>query len=171
MTKLLTIDEIKALSGLNTEAIKFYLEMAQTHLEDTLNIKRELDQKAVFLFGGYIAAAFALFGMADRYDELSYWLVASALFFCCGVAILFVVIRIEDYATLGRNPKDWLGGSEYLTASDKYMGHIYAYVLHGYIEPIEMNKRSNKNKIFYLNISIVLGFLSLSPLIIRAIFA
>ena len=110
MTKLLTMDEIKALSGLNTEAIKFYLEMAQTHLENTLNIKRELDQKAVFLFGGYIAAAFALFGMADRYDELSYWLIASALFFCCGVSILFVVIRIEDHATLGRNPEDWLCG-------------------------------------------------------------
>lgn len=171
MTRLLTVDEIRGLKGLNEEAIKFYLEMARARLEDTLNIKRELDQKAVFLFGGYIAAAFALFGMAERHNELSYWLVASALFFCSGVAMLFVVIRIEDYAPLGRDPGDWLGGNEYLTVSDEYRGNVYAYVLHGYIEHIEMNARSNRNKIFYLNISIVLGFLSLSPLIIRLVFA
>lgn len=168
---ILTKDQIGKLTGLNTEAIKFYLSLANQRLEDTLNIKRELEQKAFILFAGYIAAAFALFGLAEGSHGFSYWLIGSAFFFCAGVGMLFVVINIEKYGVLGRNPEDWLDRADYLTIGDEHIGHMHAYVLYDLINDIEMNKRSNGSKVFYLRIAIALGFLSLSPLVIWAIFA
>ncbi|AEJ02199.1 hypothetical protein Nit79A3_2427 [Nitrosomonas sp. Is79A3] len=170
-SNILTKDQIGKLTGLNTEAIKFYLVLANQRLEDTLSIKRELEQKAFILFAGYIAAAFALFGLAERSDGLSYWLIGSALFFCAGVVMLFVVINIEKYGVLGRNPEDWLDRQDYLTIKDKHIGHMYAYVLYDLIDDIEMSKRSNSSKVFYLSVAIALGLLSLSPLVIWAVFA
>lgn len=170
MNTLITKEDIKKIRNLNECAIKYYLEAAEKRMADILNTKKELEQKAFVLFAGYIAAAFALFGLAERIVDLSYWFIGSAFFFCIGVVMLFLVINTRKYGTVGRNPEDWLDSSVYLTVKRKYMAHIYAYMLHDYIDDIEISKRSNEIKVFYLNIAVALGLLSLTPFIIRTIF-
>jgi hypothetical protein len=170
MDKLLTKEFIRGLEGLNGRAIKFYLDEAEKRLQDILNTKRELEQKAYVLFAGYITAAFALFGLAERLEDISYWLIGSAFFFCFGVVMLFFVINTSKYGTVGRNPYDWLEDPVYLTVKSNHLAHIYAYVLHDYIADIEISKQSNAYKVFYLRVAVLLGLFSLAPFSIRAIF-
>lgn len=171
MKNILSEEDLQNTRGINEEAVKLYIDLAADRLADLLETRKHLDQKAFVLFAGYIAAAFALFGLAERFLDLTYWLVASALILCLGVVLLMIVIRTSAYGTAGRHPEDWLHGNSLVTVDKKFIGNVYAYVLHGYIDRIDISKRSNDSKVFYLNISIVLGFLSLSPLVIRAIFA
>lgn len=168
---VLSREDLRDVRGINEEAVKFYLDLAADRLADLLDTRKHLDRKAFILFAGYIAAAFALFGLAEKSLGLTYWLIASALILCFGVVSLLIVIRTYPYGTSGRDPDDWLHGKDYVTVDKKFIGHVYLYVLHDYIDRINISKRSNDSKVFYLNLSIVLGFLSLLPLVIRAIFA
>ena len=156
--------------NLNIDNIKFYLRLAEERLSDALDTKKQLDQKAFILFSGYMVATFALIGMSERFVDLAYWFNASAIFFGAGAVPLFLCIRTMTYGTKGRHPEDWLGsGGSYLQVKDKKMAYIYAYTLHDHIGRIDMSKKSNETKVFYLNTAIGFGLLSLAPFIIRLI--
>lgn len=171
MSDILSRQAIRDLDGLNEEAIQFYLGLAEKRLMDTLDTKKQLDQKAFILLSGYILVVISLFQLAFNSDDgASYFVNGTALILCAGVGSLFASILIRRYGTNGRHPADWLHDSSYLTVKTKHTALIYAYVLHDYIDRIEESKKSNASKVFWLNAAIGFALCSTLPFIMRLLY-
>jgi hypothetical protein len=171
MSSLLTKDAIKNLEDLNRDAIKLYLESAEARLADTLDTKKQLEQKAFILFSGYIAAALAFFGLAEESNSIGFWLYSTAFVFCIGIIPLFISMKSSIYGNLGRHPKDWLEDEKYLTVKKEHEAHVLAYMLYDYMYRIDVSKKANERKALFLNIAVLFGMASLLPFTIKALFS
>ena len=171
MSNIISKAEISTLTGLNLSAIKEYVSLAENRLVDTLETKKQLEQKAFILFSGYITAALALFGLTEKFTGIAFWLNLTAIVFCIGVIPLFLSMKASNYGTIGRHPNDWLEGSDYLTIKDEHISYTHANMLHDLILRIDTSKGSNDKKATYLNIAILTGMAALLPFFIKALFS
>lgn len=171
MPNILSSEQIRNMKDLNIDAIKVYLKLAEKRLADTIEVKKQFDQKAFNFLGGYVTAALALFGLSEKFTAISFWLNLTAIIFCIGVVPIFLSLKSSTYGTLGRHPKDWLESENYLTVKSGNMAHIYAYLLRDIAPRIDQSKRINKKKASYLNIAVLIGIFSLCPFLFKVLFS
>ena len=170
MEKIITADQIRSLDNLNDEAIKFYLSLAEQRLSDELDTKKQFEQKSFILLSGYITAAIALFGFAEKFQSSSFWFNMTAVVFCTGILPLFLSLKSSNYGKLGRHPEDWLMSTDYLILSAEKITHMYAYTLRGFVNKVNASKESNRKKNTRLNIAVILGLCSVLPFLVKVLF-
>lgn len=166
---MLSFDDISKLRNINEKTVKVFLSAAEERLKDALETKKQLEQKNFILFSGYITAVIALFGLSVRFTTLDFWFILTAIPFCLAMVPLLLSFKASKYGNLGRHPRDWLKNDKYLTVKNEDLGHIYAYMLHSFVNRIDQSNTSNKKKVSYLNYVIFLGILSVFPFIIKAL--
>lgn len=170
MNKIISAEQIRGIENLNYEAIKFYIDLAEKRLNDELETKKQFEQKTFVLMSGYITAAIALFGLAEKFQASSFWFNITALIFCAGILPLFISLKSSDYGKLGKNPADLLQTTDYIAVNEDKLPHIYAYILREFVNKIDASTKSNLKKSGWLNVAIILGLLSVVPFLLKVLF-
>ena len=141
------------------EIVKEGVSQAEKRLTDALDTRKQLEQKAFTLLGGYITVSMALFGFAATLGKqhllFSTLLAMGALFFV-GIIFLIRSLRTSDYGTLGRCPDIWLQQGT-IDGTSATLATILAYVLYDYDNRIRVSDGSNNTKGELLNYAIMCG--------------
>ncbi len=85
MKNIISAEQIRTIENLNHKAITFYIDLAEKRLNDELDTKKQFEQKSFVLLSGYITASIALFGLADKFNNSSFWFNMTAIIFCSGI--------------------------------------------------------------------------------------
>lgn len=166
---MITKEEIQKIDHINTDAVEFFLKLAEDCLLDALKTKEELEKRAYIMFAGYIAAISALVVLTQRVDSPVIGLAISLLIF--GIFCLFLSIRTQAYGVHGIQPSKFLESDIYIRKEDwSDIGLLKAYVLWDYEIHIVASKKSNHFKANCIDSAVCLGLLSVISLVSFVLF-
>lgn len=158
---MLSIAEIKNLK-INKEIIIEAVNSAKERLSDSLDTRKQLEQKCFILLSGYLTITLAICSATcylykvDNINYLFFVLSVISIIFIVALGFIFFALKGSSYGTLGRHPETWLQ-PHVLDGTEKTYCVMLGYILHGYVERIETSINSNEIKCNMLNIAIILG--------------
>ncbi len=167
---ILSLKDIKNIEGINENAVKFYLKLVEERFKDTMDTKKQIEQKTSVLLGAYLAGAIALFGIAQSSNLHNIFFNITATILFVGSIPLFLSLKTTGYGTVGRHPSDLLKTSYYITIKESHMPKIYVNIMHNYIKRIDTNIDKNGTKAFYFDFGVLVGLLSSLPFFLKFLF-
>lgn len=159
---MLTLEQIRGTANINGAIAREAYDQAETRLKDVLDTKRDFEQKAFALFGGYVTVSIALFstvgGLAHWYGitRLVIGLLVAAVIFLAGSGCFISALLIDDYGALGSDPSMWLQSGT-IDGSDSVLPLMLAYITYYHKKRIDQSITANNKKAARIRNGIVLG--------------
>ncbi|MDP1673025.1 MAG: hypothetical protein Q8L65_07895, partial [Burkholderiales bacterium] len=131
-------------------------------LTDLLDVKKEFEKKAFFLFNAYVALALAGFGVGgtllkEKVAGLqAYPFIFTGLIFVIGAGFFAKALLDDKYGTVGSNPEMWLNKGT-IDGEDSVIPLMLAYITFHYKNRIEQSIFANNRKAKSIRIGILLG--------------
>jgi hypothetical protein len=158
---MLTLEELRS-SSVNFDVAKEALGQVEKRLNDALESKKAVEQKATVLFGAYVTISLALFGFGgalarDVNVAMKAWPVfVAGLFFVIGAAAFAYVFRSAEYGNLGSEPSMWLQSGRIDGDKDAF-ARMLAYLTYHHSTRIQISYDSNARKSCSLHFGMVMG--------------
>ena len=148
---------------MNSDIIKEIYNQGKERLQDQLDTKKTLEQKAFILLTGFIALSTAFLGIGfsllKESQELAIAVGAVGIGFLIASVFSVLVLRNTEYGTLGSDPDMWLK-EEYKNGDKETLDYMFIYLSEFYQKRIDTSRKNNKTKIKTINISVLIGIIS-----------
>lgn len=167
----LTLEELQD-AELNLEVVKEGYAHVEKRLNDVLDVRKTVEQKALTLFSAYVTVSLALFGFALNFlKDGSAGLIralpfmVSGAIFLGGAGIFMAAIRGAEYGFTGSDPRVWLRKGT--TDGDaKALARTLATVIHFHQKRIDVSLASNLTKGRLVQRGMLIGLVATASLLI-----
>jgi hypothetical protein len=149
---MMTLEEIRS-SQINPNVAREAYNQADKRLTDVLETKKSFEQKAFTLFGVYVTAATALFGVGGAILKDNYWNYLSTPFFwtagmfVAGAIFFILALMDKTYGALASDPEMWLNKGT-IDGEDGMVSLMLAYITYYHKQRIQKSTEANYSKAF-----------------------
>lgn len=158
---MLNEEDLRGLS-INIEIAREAFAQVERRLEDVLETKKIIEQKATTLFSGYIAVSLGTFGFGaallrePALRNIAWPFFLAGAFFVFGAAAFQAALVGAKYGYRGSSPESWLRGGV-IDGQSEELGRMLSYLAGRRANMLNIGLLANDRKYRAVHIGMALG--------------